>query len=114
MVINGVKLEELDIFDADTIEKYEKAMDNVVKSTQEYKELKGSEIVRKECEAIFNCFNELFGEGTDKKIFGDKINIITCLKAFEELVEQINSKQDELEKFTSKYSPNRAKRRSKK
>ena len=63
MVINGVKLEELDIFDADTIEKYEKAMDNVVKSTQEYKELKGSEIVRKECEAIFNCFNELFGEG---------------------------------------------------
>ncbi|MDS0525006.1 AP endonuclease [Clostridium sp. SHJSY1] len=114
MVINGVELEELDIFDANTIEKYEKAMDNVVKSTQEYKELKGSEIVRKECEAIFKCFNELFGEDTDKKIFGDKINIITCLKAFEELVEQINSKQDELEKFTSKYSPNRAKRRSKK
>ncbi|MBD7912015.1 MULTISPECIES: DUF6673 family protein [Clostridium] len=114
MVINGVELEELDIFDANTMERYEKAMDKVVKSTQEYKELKGSEIVRKECEVIFKCFNELFGEGTDKKIFGDKINIITCLKAFEELVEQINSKQDELEKLTSKYSPNRAKRRSKK
>ncbi|WP_143314492.1 DUF6673 family protein [Clostridium sp. HBUAS56017] len=114
MVINGVELEELDIFDIDIIERYEKAIDNVVKSTQEYKDLNGSEMVRKECEVIFKCFNELFGEGTDKKIFGDKMNILICLKSFEELVEQINSKQDELKRLTSKYSPNRAKRRSKK
>ena len=55
----------------------------------------------------------MFGEGTDKKIFGDKVNLLTCLKAFEELVEQVNAQKGEVEKIASKYSPNRAQRRKK-
>ena len=38
---------------------------------------------------------------------------MTCLKAFEELVTQVNSSNGEVEKMLNKYSPNRAQRRKK-
>ena len=38
---------------------------------------------------------------------------MTCLKAFEELVTQVNNSNGEVEKMLNKYSPNRAQRRKK-
>ncbi|MBZ9608633.1 AP endonuclease [Clostridium estertheticum] len=114
MLINNVELEELDIFDLETAEKYEKAL---IKVTEEAKETEGismSASIRKQCNAVFNCFNTMFGEGTDKKIFGNKTNILLCLKSFEELIEHTNEQKKELEKLTNKYSPNRLNRRTKK
>ncbi|MEG0309150.1 MAG: DUF6673 family protein [Clostridium sp.] len=113
MNINGVEL-ELDIYDADTAEKYEKVIDDVQCIAEEVKDTKASKGIRIQCEAIFKVFNDLFGEGTDKKIFGEKVNLLSCIKAFEELVTQVNEQKGELEKITSKYSPNRVQRRTKK
>ena len=76
--------------------------------------MKVSESIRYQCNAIFDIFNTLFGEGTDKKVFGNKVNLLTCLKAFEELVLQTNTKNNEVEKLYNKYAPNRAQRRTKK
>jgi hypothetical protein len=117
MKINNVELEDIDIMDADTAEKYEEAIKKVQKESQESNELKDlnlSDVIRKQCNMVFDCFNSIFGEGTDKKVFGYKVNLITCLKAFEELIEYANEQKKELEKLTSKYSPNRAQRRDKK
>lgn len=114
MKINGVELQDLDIFEADTVEKYEGALEKVVNGAKETESLKSSVAIREQCNLVFDCFNTLFGEGTDKKIFGNKVNLLTCLKAFEELVEYTGEQKKELEKFTSKYSPNRAARRKKK
>jgi len=75
--------------------------------------MKVGESIRTQCNAIFDVFNALFGEGTDKKVFGDRVNLLTCLKAFEELVTQINSQSTEVEKMASKYSPNRVNLRNK-
>lgn len=113
MIINGVKLESLDIYDVEVAEKYEKVIDNVNKN-QNFEGLKTSVVIRKQCELIFNVFNELFGEGTDKKVFGDRVNLKICLEAFASLVDQINSQKEELNNIVSKYSPNRAQRRVKK
>ncbi len=38
----------------------------------------GSECVIGYCEAVFSLFNTLFGEGTDKKMFGTRANVKTC------------------------------------
>lgn len=117
MIINNVEVGELDIFDVENSEKYEKAIDRVIEEAQNAKGIKLSATIRKQCNAVFNCFNELFGEGTDKKIFGDKVNLLICLKAFGELKDgvskQIEKSEMELKTVTSKYTSSRAKRKPK-
>jgi hypothetical protein len=112
--INNVELQDVDIFDADTAEKYEIVLDKVVNSSKKLEGLKTSAVIRIQCESVFEVFNELFGEGTDKKVFGDKVNLKTCLFAFEELVTHINEQKGEVEKIAAKYSPNRLQKRTKK
>ena len=120
MKINNVELEDMDIYDLDTAEKYEGALEKVRKEAEETKntEVVGgtalSFAIRKQCNSVFDCFNAIFGEGTDKKVFGDKTNLMVCLKAFEELVLHADEQKKEMEKMTNKYSPNRAQKRAKK
>lgn len=120
MKINNVELQDLDIMDLETSEKYEKALEDVKDKSAEIKneDMKRSEIIKTQCNIIFDCFNTLFGEGSDKKIFGDKVNYRVCLDSFEELINNMNKKAEENDKYIKdkigKYSPNRAQRRAKK
>lgn len=114
MKINNVEFQDLDILDLEVAEKYEKALENVEDIGERVQGMKASESIRTQCNAIFDVFNTMFGDGTDKKIFGDKVNLLTCLKAFEEFIIQVNSKSAEIETLANKYSPNRANRRNKK
>lgn len=114
MKINDVELEDLDIYDAEVAEKYEKQLDKIEKLTTKVEGLGLSEGIRYQCNLIFDIFNELFGEGTDKKVFGEKVNLKICLNAFAELIEQTNEQKKEIRKLSNKYSPNRAQRRDKK
>ena len=113
MIINNVDLIDIDIFDADTAEKYEDALKEVEAVTETVKDMKLSDSVKAQCNSIFKVFNILFGEGTDKKVFGDKVNLLVCIKAFGELVEQVNKQKSAMEEIADKYSPNRAQRRKK-
>ena len=94
--------------------KYEKVLDDVVSKMKDITATKTSGVIRIQCQAIFEVFNDLCGEGTDKKIFGDKVNLVTCMKAFAELVEYASEQKGEVEKLISKYTPNRLQRRNKK
>ena len=113
MLINKVEIGELDIFDADVMDKIEVALEKVKKEANESLKLKAPDTIRKQCKAIFDCFNSLFGEGTDKKIFGDRVNILICLNAFAELVNEIDLQKENINKLANKYSSNRATRRAK-
>jgi hypothetical protein len=114
MIINGVELKDIDIFDLETAENYEKALEKVSNEAKDTEGLNTSAAIKKQCRAVFDCFNTIFGADTDKKVFGDKINLLICLKAFEDLVEYTKEQNKELEKITNKYSSNRAQRRVKK
>ena len=118
MLINGVELKDIDIFDLETSEVIEKATEKVVNTCKGKQTSKMSEVIRLQCTAVFDCFNEIFGEGTDKKVFGNKANLMDCLRAFTDLTENINKQREDAEKeansLISKYSPNRAQRRTKK
>ncbi|MDU1313939.1 MAG: DUF6673 family protein [Clostridium septicum] len=111
MKINGVELEDLDIYDLEVAERYEKALEDLTGIEEKVANKKNSESIRIMCNAVFNIFNTMFGEGTDKKVFGKKVNLLTCMSAIDELVEKTNEKKKEINKFTSKYSPNRAQKR---
>ncbi|WP_040194758.1 DUF6673 family protein [Clostridium culturomicium] len=113
MKVNGVELEDIDIYDLDVAEKYEDAMARISEIQEKVKTLEGAQGIRTICKSIFEVFNTMFGEGADKKIFGDRVNLMTCLKALEEFLLQINEQKKEINKFSTKYSPNRAQRRKK-
>ncbi len=114
MKINNIELKDIDILDLEVAEKWEDALERVEGVAKTMEGMKVSESIRTQCNAIFDVFNTLFGEGTDKKVFGDRVNLMMCLKAFEELVLYINEQKTEVEKMASKYSPNRVQRRNKK
>lgn len=114
MKINGVELQDIDILDLEVAEKWEDVLERVEGVAKSIEGVKISETIRIQCNAVFEVFNTLFGEGTDRKVFGDRVNLMMCLKAFEELVTQVNSQSAEVEKMASKYSPNRVQRRNKK
>lgn len=114
MIINNVELEDLDIYDLEVAEKYEKALETVKDISEKVDRMSLSEGIRYQCNLIFDFFNTMFGEGTDIKVFGSKVNLLTCLKAFEELTSKINEQYKEIEKLSNKYSPNRVARRSEK
>ena len=109
MKILNVEIGELDIFDLEVAEQYEKGLAEIQNKDYNLETL--SEIIKAQCTDVMNLFNELFGEGTDKKIFGNKTNLKLCLQAFEELVENVNSQGEELSNsVVNKYSNARTKR----
>lgn len=111
MKINGVELEDIDVFDVEVMKRYEEAIDNVIGEVSGKESEKISEIIGIQCNAIFHFFNKIFGDGADKKIFGSKVNLLTCINAFEEFKEYVEKQKGDAEKIFHKYSPNRAQRR---
>ena len=108
MIINGVELQDLDTADADVLESYENAMYSLAEKMKVVSKngKKGSQMIREECHIIFETFNEIFGEGTDRKVFGDKTNLMVCIDALEQLksnVKEIDRKN--AQKVTSIYAP---------
>ena len=118
---------EFDFFDAEQMEKYEKESEIAQKELNsiDINKMKQSELINKTCETIEKCFDNVFGEGTSKKIFEGKKNFRLCVKAFKDLLkakkEQVNEIDDEIKDFqkelqeiNAEYKPNRVTRRTKK
>lgn len=93
MVINGVNLPDIDVADALAMERYEHAHDNVAKAMDDLhpEGKRQSELIRAQCTAVFNFFDEVFGDGTAKKLFGESVNLTTCLIAYEDVIKAINA-----------------------
>lgn len=72
-----------------------------------------SELIKVQCRAVFEFFNNVFGEGTDKTVFGDSVNLTTCINAFEQVIQNVNTTDARLsQQLTAKYKGNRQQRRN--
>lgn len=90
---------ELDLFDADTMEVYEKSMDEVVKRAKESKkhtELSNADGIREMCGIVKNFFDEVFGDGTAEKLFKGKNNLAICMDAFGIVSSEAGKQFDEM------------------
>lgn len=98
MKINNVEIEDLDLMDADVAEKFEKATNDLQEKEklQDFTDKGLAEIIRIQCTLIFDFFNDVWGEGTDKKIFGNKTNYRICEKAFKDVVEYAMKQKNEV------------------
>lgn len=115
MIINNVDLPDIDVSDAVQMERYEAAHDKVAESMKNL-DLNGSrrsQLIRAECEAVFEFFNSVFGDGTAKKVFGESVNLMTCLNAYEAVTIEVNKLDKKTaEQIKLKYGGNRQQRRN--
>lgn len=93
MIINNVELPDIDVSDALVMENYEAAHDKVAKKMNnlDTNGKRRSELIRIQCEAVFEFFEDVFGEGAAKKVFGESVNLTTCLNAYEAVVIEVNN-----------------------
>lgn len=118
--VNGKTL-EYDILDLEKAEAFETALNTVtekLKTLDNAASLTWTQAVRIPCEAVAECFDTLFGEGTACYIFDGKTNLELTMKAFGELVDGVNAQKSRVEQIAKstakKYAGNRQTRRAKK
>lgn len=108
---------DFDVFDADTAELYEEAAKQASKEAVKKPGETLAECIRRQCVAVFNFFDTLFGEGFHKEIFGERTNLVECLEAFREFVGLVNAQRATLDTMIAEakaesVAPNRAMRRA--
>ena len=105
---------ELDLFDADTMEIYEKSLNKVVERSKEaakHTELSNAEGIRETCGIVKDFFDEVFGDGTAEKLFKGKNNLAICMDAFGIVSSEAGKMKGQVNAITNKYNLNRAQRR---
>lgn len=108
---------DFDIYEADTADEYEKAIKDLQKIAAKVPGESLGNAIRRQCNAVFDFFDYLFGEGFHKEIFGKKTNLLECIEAFKEFNDIVNEQKKSLESraqeiSAQKATPNRAMRRA--
>lgn len=105
---------ELDFLDADEMDRVEAALNRVQSrnATASYDGMTQSQAIRTQCGIIFDFFDDVFGEGTHKRIFGGKCNLAQALSAFQAFNTAKEDSVKEIRAIGDKYNANRAQRRA--
>ena len=106
---------ELDLQDVDTIERYENAFNKMAEKEKALqKRVKKSEEMRDICTLLYGVFDEIFGDGTSTKMFGDRLNSGKAADAYISFLAfaraQMDFADEQRQTITARYSGDRAKR----
>lgn len=92
--LNNVEL-EFDVFEAENAEKFQKETQKIIAAAEKAKgENDIGTAIREQCRAVFAFIDALFGKGVHKKIFGDSVNLRTCLEAYNTIISAITEEKD--------------------
>lgn len=109
---------ELDMTDADVLERYEAIFDEMGEREKELpKTGKASEIIRAQYNWFVEMFDKIFGEGTGVQICGEKPSLFNCYDAYDSFLLFVASQKDARSQRVANISStylNRAQRRAKK
>ena len=113
MKINGIDF-DVDFTDADIIEKIDEGCKKVEEETEKLQEnennLTPAEGIRQECKIIKDFLDYVFGDGTSKKLLGEKDSLVLCINTFEDIIKARDEQVKSIENRLNKYSPERLKR----
>lgn len=113
MNVLGTEL-ELDFFDADQLEIYERENLKVkedIKEPTQYEGKSAADSIRIQCHIVDKFFDAVFGDGTAKRLFKGKCNLRDHMEAFGIVSQGAMESRKEIDALNDKYSPNRADRR---
>lgn len=105
---------ELDLFDADVMDRFENALEDVQKKAEEYKKnqnMSGADGIRAMCGVVNVFFDDVFGKGTAEKLFKGKNNLMVSIDAFAAVTSESNKIKGQVNGLMNKYNMNRAQRR---
>lgn len=111
--INGTGL-ELEILDADQYARALAAFEAVAGGIRavDWEQLPVEQVIRRQCELIFDCFDAVFEPGTAARVFGGRCNLAQAVAAFEQLAGAVCSQRDgfiqRAEQVARRYGPGRA------
>lgn len=106
--VNGTSL-ELDLMDADVMERYEVMNKKISEQVQNINNMPGTtaDKMRKICGMVRDYFDEIFGAGTAMQVFGNSQKLDIYLEAFGVVASASNSLSDKVKNLTEKYSASR-------
>lgn len=88
---------DFDIFDAGDADAYEAAVKNVQAAAVTKPGEPLGDSIRRQCNAVFAFFDDLFGDGFHKDLFGGKTNLLECAGAFRDFTEDVTARKKELD-----------------
>ena len=95
---------EFDIYDADTMERYEKGMADIQAKCENISgELSASGSIKAQCNIMFEFLDGLFGEGAARDIFGEKVSLTECLDVVDSLVDNVSEQKKAMQSRRAKY-----------
>lgn len=106
IVVLGKELEG-DFFDADFMERCETAtkdMHNKATDARDRKYEKVADAFREQCTVAREYFDRIFGNGTSKELFGDRMNLRDCMEAIAEFTDCAAGAKKEINDLTNKYT----------
>ncbi len=109
MEFRGVTL-ELDLLDADNMEKFETALQETgekVAGKEQYAGKTNSEQMRIQIGYVDGFFDTVFGEGTAASLFGGSANLRDRIEAFSMAAQMTEQVTNETKELMGRYSPNR-------
>ncbi len=113
ITINEITL-ELDLLDADIMEKYTNLNAEIVRKIQEptqYDGISTADGIRKQCRYVDEFFDKLFGDGTAVKVFGGGNNLGVRMDAFAQVSAAAHNTKDEMQSISAKYGVGRVAKR---
>jgi len=109
----GVEL-ELDIYDVDVFEKFEHEVNEVKRKADiTVQGQTNAQKLRRHCAIVKEFFDNVFGAGTAKEVFGEKDNIKDCTDAYLTVIETMSAASSQYtaaidekrEAIESRYTP---------
>lgn len=113
LTINGVDL-ELDLMDADVVERFEDLNKEIVKKIQDpeaYDGLSTADGMRYQCSCVNDYFDKLFGEGTAEKVFHKNNNLGIRMEGFAQVTALSGEAKTFMDDLTEKYGAGRVQNR---
>lgn len=113
VTINGVDL-ELDLMDADVVEKFEDLNKGIVKKIQDpnaYEGLSTADGMRYQCACVNEYFDELFGAGTAEKVFHKNNNLGIRMEGFAQVTALSGEAKAFMDDLSAKYESGRVQNR---
>lgn len=113
VTINGVEL-ELNLLDADVVEKFEELNQEIVKKIQDpkaYEGLSNADGMRYQCTCVNEYFDGLFGLGTASKVFPPNNDLGVRMEGFAQVSALSGEAKSFMDNLTDKYGVGRVQNR---
>lgn len=88
---------EFDVYEETTARKFEAAVKEITGMEDGDPEERLPDRIQRQCTAIFRFFDQLFGDGFHKELFGETVSLTVCVDTYMDFMEEVNKQRLSME-----------------